>query len=137
MDGHILTGSQNKNIIGKSVAHGHGKSAANHIPQHIIQDNIGGPFFESAFFLQSFQCGNDASSGTSDTGGRATGFDTDHAAVALPADVAEFKRKAPADQIKDGRDLFAPEQLRRGISLGITSDLKHFQSLFSQCQCDI
>ena len=130
MQGHVLAGGDDEDPVGVAVPHGQGKAAADHVAQHVVDDDIGLKALVGPFFLQLFQGGDDAPAGAAQTGGGAARLHADHARVAHAHHVVQAVVLLGADQVQHGGRLLALPEQHGGIGLGIAADLHDLIALF-------
>ncbi len=79
--GHHFAGDDDVDFLRLVLADRHGKTAAHHITEHVVENKVQ-VFVVSALFLKEVDGGDDAATGTANPGLRTTGLDALDAAVA-------------------------------------------------------
>ena len=129
VDSHVFSRRQDVHFTRVPLPHGHGKSAAYHIAQNVIENDVGSVFCQNTFLPQGLQRRYDTTACTALSRRRSPGFRTDDPAASgsLPDkyDFIELKGFTPSDHLHDRRQHMPAAQAHGRIRLGITADLQH------------
>ena len=135
-----------------AAPHGHGKSAADHIPQDIIEDNIGAKKIIDTDFIHLLKGSDDSAACTALAGKRSSRFGAENACRSGLHDLLCGKGLPGPDVIHDRKGVTLPHspdqggyvkvpvccffaacpQEPCGIRLGITADLQHSEAPLRQ-----
>ena len=124
-------------LLGHALAYGHGKSAADHVAQDIVDDDIGRELFDDLLLLEKLDGRNDASSGAADPRLRAASLYAENAVETLMDDLIGLHPLAAAKLIKYCGHESAATQGIGGIALRVAADLHDLVALFREGSADV
>ena len=113
-----------------ALAHGHGKTAADHIPQDIVEYHIRFPCFKEPKIFQKLEGGDDPSAGAAKSWCGAACLNAEDPAESDAGDVLKSLRIFVLFPkiIHDRAQWLSAQEVDRGIRLGIAADLDHLFS---------
>jgi len=124
-------------MLRNALTHRHRKSAAHHVAEHVVDDEIEIQILEHALLLQQLHGGDDAAPGAADARGRAAGLDAIDAGEALEHRQPRIDAPLLGQQIEHGRDVLAIAQSVGGIRLRIATELHDLIARFRQRGRDV